>query len=370
MSHPVSQQAGSGRVLLCRPRGGLNDTLCRIELCWRYADLFGRHLIIDTTHSALFGPFDDFFEVTDRSVEVSPRLTPSLMEMLNQMRCRPAALEGILHQYEVHHIGSTGMVEKTSGQPSWFGNLRKMDFESDYDEPLLVYDNCGGGLESLEFLKKIRMNEHLRNQIQTANASLASPYCAVHVRNTDYRSSYKKFFRKIKRSIGDRRVLVCSDDPAVIDYAQSIFLEKVIFFERNTRSKLRSGALHHRGSFDNADAKKQAAVDALIDLCALSNAQHLFICSVDKCVLYKDIDGEQRKVVDSTCAGTLSGFSQLARLLCLNKETLRTMMGKSRSPESVEETSEVTIVRFLPLSKRVRARLKRWSTHATGNRVV
>ena len=61
------------KYLLCRPRGGLNDTLNQIELCWRYSEIYNRILIIDTEYLISTGisvKFSSLFEVLDRSKNI------------------------------------------------------------------------------------------------------------------------------------------------------------------------------------------------------------------------------------------------------------------------------------------------------------
>ena len=50
------------RYLLCRPRGGFNDTLSQIFLCMQYAKKTNRKLIIDTTRSGLHDNFSSYFK--------------------------------------------------------------------------------------------------------------------------------------------------------------------------------------------------------------------------------------------------------------------------------------------------------------------
>lgn len=53
------------RYLLCRPRGGINDTLNQIELCWRYARSYNRILVVDTEYLVSSGiciSFSELFE--------------------------------------------------------------------------------------------------------------------------------------------------------------------------------------------------------------------------------------------------------------------------------------------------------------------
>lgn len=48
------------RLLLCRPLGGLNDILCQIESCCRYAERFGRTVVVETDFHCTKSFRDDF----------------------------------------------------------------------------------------------------------------------------------------------------------------------------------------------------------------------------------------------------------------------------------------------------------------------
>jgi hypothetical protein len=79
--------------LLCRPHGGLNDTFCQIEKCWRYAEKFGRTLIIDTRKSCLFGEFSDFFTPANTRIKVETNTT-KIDAAINSLHCYPPLING------------------------------------------------------------------------------------------------------------------------------------------------------------------------------------------------------------------------------------------------------------------------------------
>ncbi|MDR1911169.1 MAG: hypothetical protein LBQ52_02325 [Helicobacteraceae bacterium] len=49
------------KYIFCRPRGGLNDILCQIDICILYAIDYRRVLYIDTSRSAFLDDFDRYF---------------------------------------------------------------------------------------------------------------------------------------------------------------------------------------------------------------------------------------------------------------------------------------------------------------------
>ncbi|MCP5000226.1 MAG: hypothetical protein GY933_16185 [Hyphomicrobiales bacterium] len=84
------------KYLLCRPKGGLNDTLCQIERCWQYAEQHHRTLIVDTTRSCFAGEFSNFFEPTEASDKIVFAQTDELLGVLNNASCFPPEVEGNL----------------------------------------------------------------------------------------------------------------------------------------------------------------------------------------------------------------------------------------------------------------------------------
>jgi hypothetical protein len=83
----------SNKYLLCIPHGGMNDTLCQIELCWLYALKYGRQLIINTQKSGLMGDFSDYFEPIEKSLIIIPSIGQDLYDELNSLSCYPNQIQ-------------------------------------------------------------------------------------------------------------------------------------------------------------------------------------------------------------------------------------------------------------------------------------
>jgi len=349
----------STRYLLCRPRGGLNDTLCQIERCWRYAERFGRHLIIDTQQSALFGDFSDYFEVIDQTVEISTRLDYDLIAHLNTLSCRPYYLAGQVDSYVTKYEKYNGFVDIQLNQPTRFNSNETTDFDLDFDESLLIYDNAGGGNDSFRLLERVRLSESIRSVVRYSIDSLQKPYAAIHVRNTDYGTNYRKLFRKIKGRVKIDRLLVCSDDPAVIEYATTYFRGDVLFFDGRQPSNDPSGTLHSYTSVDDKLARRQVVIESIIDLIALGNAKHLYLANIDGVLDFGLLRQAGRKSYKPLPMYTLSGYSILATHICKNKGIIDLLLGESTDKQRENNSGLVTIVDVRPISKRLFARAKR-----------
>jgi hypothetical protein len=295
------------KFLLCRPQGGLNDTLCQIENCWRYAERYGRTLIVDTKRSGgVQGVFSEFFQPKTKSTTLFFELSEDRLANLNGATCFPAEIRGRLNtyiaEYDYSKFGNFFLDRETSVEITF-------DFTKDYDETLLVHEQCGGGTLSFDLLPKLIISDNLRPTILDRISHLNGEYYAVHVRNTDLRTSFKAFFSKILPEVENKSLLVCSDDAAVIAYAQRFFISSKILFSSevpNTQGK----SLHFDIYSDDRQRKKMA-VDAIVDLIAMGRSTKLF---------FSDATLE---------AGRTSGFSLLAEHLWNNKNLIESLLGIS-----------------------------------------
>lgn len=282
------------RYLLCRPHGGLNDILCQIEKCWTYASRTNRILIVDTRNSSLASNFSEFFELRRKSSRVVLDANQETLAFLNELTCFPVQLRGKLHIMDMALFRAPNFVLKSNPEvPLSF------DFSKEYEHAVLVHERCGGGRLSFDVLEKIRISPALRPIILDRISHLHGKYCGVHVRNTDLKTDYKKFFGRILPEIQGKRLLVCSDDAAVIEYARSLGHSLEIL----TSSEIpdtRGRALHYFGD------RKKNAVDAIVDLIALGKSEKLYFTN--------------------HTGGISSGFSRLAEHLYRNKYVIQNLL--------------------------------------------
>ncbi len=313
------------RVLLCRPHGGLNDTLCRIWHCWTHAMRFGRHLLIDTSRCALRAPLDDFFEFVDGSAPVSCVRDPSVWSALNAMRCRPACIEGRLDSARAVPIrGAGNVMDERTRLSVRFAEVGTSDFERDHPEQLLVHEGHGGGTESAQLLPHLRLTPAVRRRAQDAISALPPGYSALHVRHTDYQTDYRTLLNRVGRMRIEGPVLVCSDDQRVIDCARRTLRNQVLAVAQRTSSRNATGALHLPDSCATEQDAHNAAVDSIVDLMALGTARRLF-CS-------------------ATMNGPVSGFSFLACHLCRNMGVTDALLGLPREQRQEPDHDAATVL--------------------------
>lgn len=299
---PTSAFRQGEKFVLCRPRGGLNDTLCQIEQCWKYAERSSRTLLVDSTRSGLLGDFSVFFQPRDRAARVHFRLTAPQLRFLDTLPCHPHQLRGKLKTYQPSYSKEAGnyLDKKTSTRLGF-------DFDSDYEEAVLVHEQCGGGTDSFALLDRITLTDNLRPTVRDRIGSLGQDYLAVHVRNTDYSTAYENLFKDIYPKVANKSLLVCSDDAAVIAHARSFFdASKILTSSHADHTGNRP--LHSRYKKHGSERqRKTAAINAITDLIALGRASELYFANVT--------------------AGFPSGFSTLAEYLCGNKQVIDALLG-------------------------------------------
>ena len=282
----------SQRFLLCIPHGGLNDTLCQIEACWKYAAKFNRILIIDTRQSCLMGEFTQFFSLKQPNDSVVEVLGSDLMESLNQLTCFPDVVAGRIGYYTIayskelrqhYHEGSNEVVS--------------FDFSLDYCEALLVHEQAGGGSLANDFVHRIKLSPRLNAEIRLSLAQLSDDYVGVHVRNTDIQTDYKPFFSSIYEQVLGKTVLICSDDAKVIEDAREFFDRSKVVSLSNIPDL--NGSPIHMHVYEDDQSRTQATFNAIRDLVLLGSATELYLTK--------------------TKGGFISGYARLASYLFSNK---------------------------------------------------
>ena len=298
------------RVLLCVPRGGLNDTLCQIEKCWRYAAQFDRQLIIDTRRSGLMGQFSDYFSILEKDTQVLNTLEHHHLTLLGARDCFPTELRGRLTTYTTTPTqgeAKTTYCDRESGAPVTF------DFSADYPQDVLIHEQSGGGELSFSLLSKLVLADGVLPTIHERLSALPRDYLGVHIRNTDLKTDYETFFREIYPSTIEKTVLVCSDDPNVITCARRLLDRSEVITTGGVQISLNAlnGLPLHRSIKLLSDRDKRAqTLNLLVDLIALGLAKDVL---TTKC---SNKDG-------------YSGFSNLASHLCMSRPLLGSLLSSS-----------------------------------------
>ncbi len=284
------------KYLLCRPKGGLNDTLCQIEKCWRYAETHGRILVVDAKQSGLLDDFAVYFEQRRNGSDVKLSLDNEMLLSMDQMNVRPETVSGRIADYEAYYeIDVHNYLEAKSSRQLAF------DMERDHPETLLVHHQCGGGAMSVDCLERLKLRSRVAAEVNKRLSTIDGSYSAIHVRNTDMDTDYRPFFEEMKPKLTGKTVLMCSDDVGCIEYAKRYFDESNVVTISDIPDT--GGQSLHEGS---AFYGYTVNLDAIADLLAMAASEEVLFAN--------------------TTRGTVSGYSRFARLLNRRQDIVRGLL--------------------------------------------
>ena len=262
---------GTGRFVLCRPRAGLYDVLAQIAACWDYARTYGRALVIDTTRAQLPLPLEEFLEV-EPTADGPPlvRLGLSGWRPPSAARILPEQLPDAIDYESVRETASRAgemYRERASRAPITF------DFSVDHPHTVLVHEQGGRDPRASRMAARLRLNERMRDEVCARLDGLPPAYDAIHIRNTDLRSDHVPFLLDLRRALGARPVLVCSDDAGTVADAK-LLLDSCEVLTLSEIPQTTGRGLHQLPETRGWGSAK----DQFTDLIALSCATELFLC--------------------------------------------------------------------------------------------
>lgn len=304
---------GRAQVVLCRPRGGLNDNLNQIEQCWRYAERFNCILCIDTRRApGLLLPFNEIFIVQGTRIKVISWDEISDYIDLGVASTRPVQVRTRLVRYHAEYdMKCRGYVDSLSKQPLTFS------FGLAHQEDVLVHESSGGGRMGIECLARLTFKPRIKKYLCGSLAPLfRRDYDAVHIRNTDMATDFRKCLKKIPvRS----EVYVSSDDHGAQVFAKELYglylVEKKLPGNSSPQPNIFKGGLHHYYLNKGWAEQHYAITNQFSDLIALSMSRTLFLCQ--------------------TNCGVISGFARLAADLQAKKAILKNLTGEDLSTTNI-----------------------------------
>lgn len=300
----------SSRWLLCRPRGGLNDSLCQIQKSIIHALRFNRHLIIDTKPSGLRDDFDQYVETVFPFANIKTKLTDSLICQLNQQSCHPRSFQGRLDSYQLVYISEIcNFIDSQTAE-------RPCISVDDPPETVLLHDQCGGG-QGYQALVYFKLLHNVAREIVGRLVQLPANYKAIHIRHADVPFDYHSFLQSVKSQLQGDDVLICTDSHEVLRASQHILSTSTVHQIANIPDT-KGEKLHDNPSITN----RVTNIGALADLIALANAeQAIFPSSPD---IYP------------------SGFTRLAVDLSGRDDLLRQLLGRANWIKIAKSKSHIT----------------------------
>jgi hypothetical protein len=279
--------ASNKKFLYCLPWAGFNDTLCQIERAWRYADEYKRVLIVDTNYSSLDRQLAHYF-CTRRNEKVLLEPTDNMLNYINTLTCFPPCLTSCVNKKGVFASGKRIIDPDTKVALSF-------DFTDNYFEDVLVHQDFGGGALGIYCLSRLKLQKWLSEKILDTLSPLGDDYYAIHIRNTDLKTNYLPFFKKIFPEVAGKKLAICSDDFTCRETAKIFFNQSDVV--TITQLPNTHGKPLHKKKISHYDRD----VAMLTDLFCLACAKKLFIA----------------KPVNASDG--ISGFSLLAYMLHKNK---------------------------------------------------
>jgi len=333
------------RILLCIPYWcGLNDVLVQIWKSYKYAIQTNRHLLIDTRVSGFWDDFDNYFVPTNATlagpISITGRVSNQDIARLNKLTIYPAARQGQIefcHRQIQLRCAGDHLPGRLRRAMAFVANLvqlppsrefqdtfaKRLQFIADvglhriqpFDfgcttprlEDVVVHHRSGGGLESFYAIQLLTLTESVRSAIRQGLSKCGDDYDAIHIRNTDIRTDYRSFLSEAAPNLSGRRVLVCSDDRAVIRSAKELLTGSQVFTVTETEDT-GGQPLHKQGISRDTDERRRLNINMLVDLLCLASSRKLLITASNK-----------------QCSN--SGFSSLAELLHEHPYLINQLMG-------------------------------------------
>ncbi len=255
----VEESTGGFVTLFCVPRGGLNDTFNQIERARSFAEKHGLRLVVLSSldpHSGEKVPLDSWLNLEESFDAFISKGTGEITE-------------------------SEVLAGPQIPLPS-----RRTRALAGHD---VIYSAAGGGLASANLLQRLPFSKRILNIAADLIPALNSISCAVHIRNTDYKSDWKPAMLKLtERLDAGAEILVATDDTEVVTQLRAAVPQiqfRVLTDLPNYPSDLNS---------------RQAAILEL-----------LLISSRDRLIAFKLTSGKGKSTP------SYSGYSRLAMVLWL-----------------------------------------------------
>lgn len=294
-------------VVVCRPRGGLNDTLNQLAKTFIYAYRHQRRFVIDTSRSGLLDDWGRYFELANPCWPIV--LNGRHWQPDSGATIEPAALQVCGLDYVPIVDAHYRIRDRDSGQEISF------DLNHSHKADVLVHEQYGGGLQGWIALQLFRFTALTRQQVLEAIGRLPSVYTAIHVRHSDVKSNYRQLFVNLRKHLKGKNVLVCTDSAEVQQFAfEALDQAKVVALHPIPQT---NGAPLH-GNPDVASRGMNVATFA--DLVALAQADELILSSAIPCQLIWP--GRQGSYA--------SGFGSLAADLFSRRYLVRQLLTASK----------------------------------------
>ena len=303
------------KYLLCRPSGGLNDTLNQIQKCFIYSKKFNRRLILDTKNSTFSDDWNHYFEMIDPTSDLLFYNNALGLE-LNSLSCFPKPLTGRITEYKTKlSVDKKKIIDCESKA------IISFDFNKKYQEDLVVHHQCGGGNQSFKAIQLFKLTPEISLMIKNI-LKLNDKYVSIHIRNTDLKTTkdFRKTLRKLAAKEPLSKIFLATDSYECQNFAKNLFKDRLLlFFEI---PDLGNYPLHYSSSKDLPIYKRN--MFSIIDLVLLAKGTKLYNCNYN--IINAAIYLTKKVILRMHPPKMISGFSRLAKFLHDNPKVLRKLI--------------------------------------------
>ena len=285
------------KYVICRPHGGMNDSLDVVEQCWRYAEQNDRRLLVDMKQSAFCRSLADYFVPLNKS-GVDFRYRFKTFSRLDYFTCEPR-----LAQHRINRYKTRIKLHETISELEWrmpvevkSDNEVRFDLLNSHDAKVLICESYRIGSDADSFLKRVLLNSEVAAEInETLRKFCSLPYVGIHIRNTDLQSDFLGLFERLRPELEGKRILICSDDHKVKLEATKAFPKSEVFSTSDIPAL--NGKPYQRPYLNTLAGERKLVIDSLTDLFSLTFASDFHSASI--------VNRQEKE----------SGYSQLARRL-------------------------------------------------------
>mgnify|MGYP001194307091 FL=1 len=285
------------KYVICRPHGGMNDSLDVVEQCWRYAEQNDRRLLVDMKQSAFCKSLADYFVPLNKS-GVDFRYRFKTFSRLDYFTCEPR-----LAQHRINRYKTRIKLHETISELEWrmpvevkSDNEVRFDLLNSHDAKVLICESYRIGSDADSFLKRVLLNSEVAAEInETLRKFCSLPYVGIHIRNTDLQSDFLGLFERLRPELEGKRILICSDDHKVKLEATKAFPKSEVFSTSDIPAL--NGKPYQRPYLNTLAGERKLVIDSLTDLFSLTFASDFHSASI--------VNRQEKE----------SGYSQLARRL-------------------------------------------------------
>lgn len=263
----------SNKYLFAYPKGGLTDTLYAINLCFNYALKHNRIVVIVRPDKWIEDDLSFYFQFDH------PCIYQGRLEDIDSgnLTCFPSDIESPFAVESVwsNEIDGYKMKSKSTGEYS----LCSMNFESEYEEDIIIYSSCYGGVP-IELIRIMKFSPFLVEEYHKRMQLLDDDYLSLHIRNTDRSTNLEEFIEKHATIIDQAPVIfLASDNYKTIQYMTEKYgVDKIRSFSKITDND--GNNMHYYYNREEL-TNRQLVSEAIVDLLMLASAKVYIFSNIE-----------------------------------------------------------------------------------------